>query len=340
MGYHRLWSHRSFSASKALKITLAIMGTLGFQGSIRWWVLRHRLHHRYTDDLVHDPYCARKGFWFSHMGWIFARPAYSRMKLIDASDLSADEVVRFQHKYFVPLAFTTCFIAPVFIGALWDDATASFLYAGICTRIVVWHSTFCINSFAHWIGEQEFSVETTARGTLLLAFLTQGEGHHNFHHAFPRDYRNGIRTLDWDPTKWLIAMSARVGLASNLHTHSKAEIDAARVHTLRARADLLEATAGLPARDMTKLPIISRNAQPTEVSAVVGHDFWIILDEFVVDVRSFLTEDRHPGGTKVFKVWLQSMTDAGAAFYGVLNNHSGNARRMVESMRVAKMEAL
>ena len=36
-GYHRLWSHRSFKASNGLKIFLAILGTLGFQGSIKWW---------------------------------------------------------------------------------------------------------------------------------------------------------------------------------------------------------------------------------------------------------------------------------------------------------------
>lgn len=68
MGYHRLWSHRAFKAAMPLRIALALAGTLGFQGSIKWWVLRHRMHHRYTDT-EHDPYDANRGFWFSHIGW-------------------------------------------------------------------------------------------------------------------------------------------------------------------------------------------------------------------------------------------------------------------------------
>ena len=35
VGYHRLWSHRSFTAKAPLRIVLAAFGTLGFQGSIR-----------------------------------------------------------------------------------------------------------------------------------------------------------------------------------------------------------------------------------------------------------------------------------------------------------------
>ncbi|KAJ3203769.1 hypothetical protein HDU67_009938, partial [Dinochytrium kinnereticum] len=180
MGYHRLWSHKSFKAGIFLRTALAAMGTLAFQGSIKWWVLRHRLHHRYTDDPVHDPYSASKGFWFSHMGWIFEKPLYTRMKLVDASDLNADAIVRFQHRHYPYLALFSGFVIPTIIGAYWGDALGAYLYAGFITRVVVWHLTFCINSFAHWIGEQNFSTEMSARGTLLLAMLTNGEGYHNF----------------------------------------------------------------------------------------------------------------------------------------------------------------
>lgn len=89
MGYHRLWSHRAFSASLPLRIFLAIMGTMGFQGSIKWWSQRHRLHHRFTDS-ENDPYNAKKGFWFSHIGWIFQRPEYKKLALVDIHDLSED----------------------------------------------------------------------------------------------------------------------------------------------------------------------------------------------------------------------------------------------------------
>nr|CAG8637645.1 15132_t:CDS:2 [Entrophospora candida] len=176
MGYHRLWSHRAFTARLPLRMALGVMGTLGFQGSIKWWVLRHRLHHR--------------GFWFSHILWIFQKPRYTKMKSIDSSDLVSDP------------AFFFGFILPTVIGSLWNDALGGFLYGGVICRILSWHGTFSINSFAHWTGEQLYSNEISARGNLLLAIITGGEGYHNFHHEFPKDYRNGYRIFDYDPTKW------------------------------------------------------------------------------------------------------------------------------------------
>lgn len=89
MGYHRLWSHRAFKAAWPLRLFLALMGTLSFQGSIKWWVERHRLHHRFTDT-ANDPYNAKRGFWFSHIGWIMKKPFYPLLPLIDASDLHGD----------------------------------------------------------------------------------------------------------------------------------------------------------------------------------------------------------------------------------------------------------
>jgi stearoyl-CoA desaturase (delta-9 desaturase) len=50
----------------------------------------------------------------------------------------------------------------------------------------------------------------------LGAVLTNGEGYHNFHHRFPGDYRNGIRWYHWDPSKWLIFLFAKLGLAWDL----------------------------------------------------------------------------------------------------------------------------
>ena len=56
----------------------------------------------------------------------------------------------------------------------------------------------------------------TARDNWFLAFFTHGEGFHNFHHAFPSDFRNGIRWYHWDPNKWLIQSFRATRLARNL----------------------------------------------------------------------------------------------------------------------------
>jgi stearoyl-CoA desaturase (delta-9 desaturase) len=215
MGYHRLWSHRAFKAHPLVRFVLAMTGVLAFQGSIKWWSLRHRLHHRYTDT-EHDPYDATRGFWYSHMGWIFERPEYTRMKWIDKSDLESDPIVRFQHRNFPLLSALLGFVLPTALGFSWGDTLGGLVYGGFVSRIIIWHCTWFINSLAHAWGDQEFSTQNTSRGNLILALLTFGEGHHNFHHEFPRDYRNGIRVLDYDPTKWAIALLSYFGWTFDL----------------------------------------------------------------------------------------------------------------------------
>lgn len=109
IGYHRLYSHRAFCASLPVRVVLAILGLSAFQGSIKWWCLRHRLHHRFTDDPVHDPYAATRGLFYSHMGWIFFKPTYERMGLVERDDLEKDPVVVLQHKYYGPLSIIRVF---------------------------------------------------------------------------------------------------------------------------------------------------------------------------------------------------------------------------------------
>jgi len=147
VGYHRLWSHRAFKATFPMRLVLMLWGTLGLQGSAKWWVLRHRLHHRYTDTEF-DPYNAKRGFWFSHIGWIFERPEYERLKYVDKRDLEEDWCVRFQHRYFVPLAVVLNFVLPTVVGfvngSTWREAV---LWGAMVPRVIIWHVTFCINSY-------------------------------------------------------------------------------------------------------------------------------------------------------------------------------------------------
>jgi len=168
------------------------------------------------------------------MGWIFIKPHYKRMKLIDASDLDADWVVAFQHKHYISLALAIGFVFPTLVGSLFlpgssADVLGALLYGGFVSRLFIWHSTFCINSLAHWIGEREFDPKITAAGGLLVSLLTNGEGYHNFHHAYPNDYRNGIRWYDFDPTKWLITACWSLGLASNLVVSDQDEIEKVKI---------------------------------------------------------------------------------------------------------------
>ena len=114
---------------------------------------------------MHDPYSATNGLWYAHCGWIFRKPKYARMKLIDRADLESDPVVRFQHAYYVPMALFSGLILPWLIAYLgWGDGIGGLVWGGAVARLLIWHTTFCINSLAHWAGLQPYTEEVTARG--------------------------------------------------------------------------------------------------------------------------------------------------------------------------------
>ena len=328
MGYHRLWSHQAYRARFPLRILLATLGTAGYQGSIKWWVLRHRLHHRYTDT-SEDPYNSKNGFWFSHIGWIFYKPVYKKLKWIDISDIMRDPIVRIQHRFYPFFALFVSFVIPTLVGYLWNDALGGFLYGGIVCRLLVWHGTFCINSFAHWLGDQKFSKETTARGGFLLALLTVGEGYHNFHHEFPKDYRNGIRFWDFDPTKWCIWVSAFFKQAYNLYRYDDNEIEKAAL-VLQEEEMHFKKSKLLWGPD--PLPEMSMDTFEALVAANTGKKL-IMLSGLVLDVTDFAAI--HPGGEKLIMNCVGK--DATNAFYGPLNNHTKSARLMLQTLSVAKL---
>lgn len=339
MGYHRLWSHGAYKAHWLLRVCLAFMGTLGFQGSIRWWVVRHRLHHRFTDS-SNDPYDAKKGFWFSHMGWVFQKAYYPKMSLIDMSDLDRDPIVMFQHRYYVWLALLSGFILPTLIGHFgWNDGLGALLYSGYVSRVAIWHVTFCINSFAHWLGEQEFSTENTSRGGLILALFTQGEGNHNFHHENPSDYRNGVHWYDWDPTKWIIFCFSLFGLARDLKRVPWSMIESSRklnllkksLNTGSANQDELDYYREKNSAFSSKLPKLSRKQFLQQVQEH-GRE-WTLIDGYACDIGSENFMKNHPGGDKVLRKYIGR--DATSAFFGGLNWHTQSARMWMRQRRVA-----
>ena len=111
------------------------------------------------------------------------------------------------------------------------------MWGGFLRIALIHHTTFLVNSVAHLYGRRPYDEHSTARDNGLLAFITNGEGYHNFHHKFPADFRNGVRWYQWDPTKWLILLLHRVGLARNLRKTPHAVIEKSRLHLVRERAD-------------------------------------------------------------------------------------------------------
>jgi len=216
-GYHRLWAHRAYEAHWALRLFYALWGAGALQNSILIWASDHRRHHRHVDDNDRDPYSARRGLWFSHMGWMLRRYSTNEEDFGNARDLQRDPIVVWQHRHYAALAWSMNAGLPALVGWWRGDVIGALLLVGLLRLVVNHHVTFFINSLAHYWGRQPYSDENTARDNPLLAFLTYGEGYHNYHHIFQADYRNGVRWYQWDPTKWMIALCAWLGLASNLN---------------------------------------------------------------------------------------------------------------------------
>ena len=213
-GYHRLFSHRAYKAPWPIKLAVALFGGACWENSIIAWSAAHRFHHKHVDTDL-DPYNAKNGFTWSHMGWILVEgPMHDRFD--NVPDLWADPICRWQHENYLAISSTVTIGVPALVGYLIGDIWGTLLIAGLLRLVVVHHVTFSINSFAHMFGTRPWSEANTARDNWLLSLFTFGEGYHNYHHAFQGDYRNGPRWFNFDPSKWTIWGLSRIGLATDL----------------------------------------------------------------------------------------------------------------------------
>ncbi len=215
-GYHRLWAHKTYEAHWTVRLFLLVFGTMALQNSAFVWCSGHRKHHLNVDDVDQDPYSARRGFWFSHIGWMLREYPSGRPDFSNIPDLKRDPMLAFQHRHYLALLLLANFGLPVIAGLIFHDILGMMLLAGVARLAWSHHVTFFINSLAHMWGSRPYTEENSARDNPVLAVFTYGEGYHNFHHIFAHDYRNGVRWWQWDPTKWLISALSYVGLTRRL----------------------------------------------------------------------------------------------------------------------------
>ena len=232
VGYHRLYAHSTFKTIPVVEFLILFFGAASFEQTALVWSTLHRDHHRYVDSDI-DPYSIKKGFWHAHFGWIFFWKHESTFE--NAKDLMKNKMLMNQHKYYLLWGAFAGIIFPLLLGWATGHLLGAFIFA-VCARLtVVYQSTFCINSVCHMIGTSTYDIYSTAKDHWFVALLTNGEGYHNFHHRFPTDYRNGVRWYHWDPSKWMIALLAKLGLASNLQVVSQFAIIEARLAAEKQR---------------------------------------------------------------------------------------------------------
>lgn len=328
-GYHRLWAHKTYNASTTLKVVFALLGAGAGQDHIKKWARDHRAHHRYVDT-DQDPYNVKKGFLWAHIGWIiFENNKTSKTGVVDVSDLKSDRIVQWQQRYFVPLFVFMGYLVPSIIcGLSHGDFTGGFIYAGCIGTAIQQQFTFCVNSVAHYVGDQPYTDAKSARQIpWLLAFLVLGEGYHNYHHEFPTDYRTGIQWYDVDPGKWLIALYSILGLATGLKSVPQNEIHKS---ALQRKMQILEKEGemvdwGVP---LDNLPIWKWRKYEEETRT--GRNL-IVIRGAVHDVSDFVNE--HPGGPSMI-TWAIGK-DATKTFEGEIYRHSNAASNLLDKMRIA-----
>lgn len=213
-GYHRLFSHRAYSTSRAFRFVLAVLAQSTAQKSVLWWAAKHRHHHLHSDTEldVHSP--RHTGFLYSHVGWIFAR-RHDTFDEDSVADLMRYPEMRWLHKYELVPASVLALIC--FLIAGWSGLFVGFFWS----TVLVYHATFCINSLAHVKGRKRYVTGDDSRNNWLLAVFTMGEGWHNNHHAFQSSVRQGFRWWEIDPTFYILKALSWTGLVWDLRMPPK-----------------------------------------------------------------------------------------------------------------------
>ena len=210
-GYHRYFSHRAYSTSRVFQFVLAFLAQSTTQKSVLWWAAKHRHHHLYSDtpDDVHSP--RHKGFFYSHLGWIFYRQ-HDLTDLVKVADFAAFPELKWLHR-FEQLPGVILAIACYLIGG-WSGLVVGFVWS----TVLLYHATFCINSLAHVHGRKRYVTGDDSRNNWLLAFFTMGEGWHNNHHAYQSSARQGFRWWEIDATFYILKALSWAGIAWDLKT--------------------------------------------------------------------------------------------------------------------------
>lgn len=222
-GVHRLWAHRSYKAKFPLRAFLVFLQTLAFQGSVIEWARDHRVHHKYSETDA-DPHNAKRGLFYSHVGWLLTKKhpeVFAKGKGIDYSDLTEDSLLKFQHKHYVYLMVFTSFFLPTFLPCyLWGETFLNAFFINMLRYCCGLNITWLVNSAAHFFGDKPYDRFINPVENKHVSFLALGEGWHNYHHTFPWDYKTSEYGYRLNPTAIFINCMAYIGQAYDLKSVS------------------------------------------------------------------------------------------------------------------------
>jgi stearoyl-CoA desaturase (delta-9 desaturase) len=227
VGFHRLFTHKSFETNNFVKGTLAIAGSMAVQGPVITWVADHRRHHAFSDQEgdPHSPHLdegpgikgVAKGLWHAHMGWLFNDERTSARRW--CPDMLKDPLLVKIDRLF-PIWVVLTFTLPAAIGYLvtgtLQGALTAFLWGSLVRIFMLHHVTWSINSICHFYGKRPFESDDHSTNNWALALISFGESWHNNHHAFPTAAVHGIEKTQIDISGGVIATLEKLRLARNV----------------------------------------------------------------------------------------------------------------------------
>jgi stearoyl-CoA desaturase (delta-9 desaturase) len=240
VGYHRLFTHRSFETSRFVKAMFAIMGSMAIEGPMLRWVANHRRHHQHSDheEDPHSPHHHGEGLWgliagfyHAHVGWIFDTEPADLSRYV--GDLVRDRWLRIISGTWFVWALAGL-VVPAVLGGLishsWLGVLLGFLWGGLVRVFFVHHVTWSVNSVCHLWGSRPFNSHDLSRNNAIFGILAFGEGWHNNHHAFPTSARHGLRWWQIDFSYWVIWTMSKTGLAWKVRIPAAPAMDAKRMN--------------------------------------------------------------------------------------------------------------
>lgn len=373
-GYHKFFTHNAFVTNlKLLRLYFAVFGASIGLGSIKWWGSLHRAHHQYTDSTEKDPYLIKRGFYYSHFGWLIKRPKIESFyrdfiehefikddihnEILD-EDIEIDEldikrkqygllirdVIVWQHKVYFALFLLTTIAIPVLVTVLYcgDSWVHGIIYPGLFRMFLCQQCLLSTESVCHF-GEIKITFPTQPFNDKnssincnnpLISLLTYGQAKQNFHHEFPHDYRNDSSVLSFDPTKWALFTLNKFGLIEDLSTTSSDLIAQLRIQQKQKVLNKLRSQLNW-GTPISKLPLITPQEFKRLISTAAHKDrIYIVILNVIHDITPF--KEQHPGGIPLLKA--SHGKDATKAFFGGVYSHLTAAQNLLATMRIGYLD--
>lgn len=207
-GYHRYFSHRTYKMGRVMQFLMALGGTLAIQEGVLRWASNHRNHHKYSDTDL-DPHNSRRGFWWSHIGWIMSGKYTRRSKRLIKEFRVYPEIMLLERWANLP---------PTLLGlAVWYFFGASGLFVGFfLSTTILYHGTFLVNSLNHKLGWRRYDTGEDSTNNPLIALLAMGEGWHNNHHHYQSSTAQGFYWYEFDASYWILKGFEKLRLVSDV----------------------------------------------------------------------------------------------------------------------------